>query len=235
MLLISRIRLLRKKSQSKGPSLSLLLSCLHENALLTFPIFSYIKDNRKDFFKEFSSIAYEFSESGDTDSQKMKTLSLNGVKLELAFGNIVKERVDAIVNAANSMLNHGGGVAGAIKAAAGPALVKECEDIVRDFDNVRFHFDRARKEYYTNAFSQIPVGNAVETGAGSLPCKRVIHAVGPRWGEDSNAPALLKQAVFNSLKKATTLGFLPFIFLDKPKEKKKKKSKKRNDTTIKRI
>ncbi len=79
-------------------------------------------------------------------------------------GNLLKEPVDAIVNAANGHLAHGGGVAGIIARAAGPALQEESDRLVR-----------ARGPFAS--------GTAVVTGAGRLPFKGVIHAVGPRHGE----------------------------------------------------
>jgi len=79
-------------------------------------------------------------------------------------GNLLEEPVDAIVNAANGQLAHGGGIAGVISRAAGPALQAES--------------DRALAER-----GPFPAGSAVATGAGRLPFKGVIHAVGPRFGE----------------------------------------------------
>ena len=79
-------------------------------------------------------------------------------------GNLLEEPVDAIVNAANGHLAHGGGVAGLIARAAGPALQDESDRIVR-------------------SRGALPSGSAVVTTAGKLPFKGVIHAVGPRHGE----------------------------------------------------
>ena len=79
-------------------------------------------------------------------------------------GNLLEEPVDAIVNAANGHLAHGGGVAGIISRAAGPQLQKESDLLVQK----------------QGAF---PTGAAVVTSAGKLPFKGVIHAVGPRQGE----------------------------------------------------
>jgi putative ATPase len=79
-------------------------------------------------------------------------------------GDLLKEPVDAIVNAANGHLAHGGGVAGIIARAAGPALQAESDRII------------ARR-------GRLPAGSAVVTTAGRLPFKGVIHAVGPRYGE----------------------------------------------------
>ena len=79
-------------------------------------------------------------------------------------GNLLKEPVDAIVNAANGHLAHGGGVAGVISHAAGPALQAESDRLAA-------------------AKGPFPSGSAVVTGAGKLPFKGVLHAVGPRQGE----------------------------------------------------
>jgi O-acetyl-ADP-ribose deacetylase (regulator of RNase III) len=78
--------------------------------------------------------------------------------------NLLEEPVDAIVNAANGHLAHGGGVAGILSRAAGPQLQEESDRLVR-------------------ARGTVPTGSAVVTGAGRLPFKGVIHAVGPRHGE----------------------------------------------------
>ncbi len=78
-------------------------------------------------------------------------------------GNLLEEPVDAIVNAANGHLAHGGGVAGVISRAAGPALQAESDSLVREH-------------------GPYPTGTAVATTAGKLPFKAVIHAVGPRHG-----------------------------------------------------
>ena len=79
-------------------------------------------------------------------------------------GDLLREPVDAIVNAANGHLAHGGGVAGIISRAAGPALQQESDRIVA-------------------SRGPLPTGSAVATAAGRLPFKGVIHAVGPRYGE----------------------------------------------------
>lgn len=81
-------------------------------------------------------------------------------RLELHQGDITAQQVDAIVNAANSRLAGGGGVDGAIHRQGGPAIMQETQQRYPD---------------------GCPTGSAVITAAGNLPCKYVIHAVGPVW------------------------------------------------------
>ena len=88
-------------------------------------------------------------------------------------GNLLEEPVDAIVNAANGYLAHGGGVAGIISRAAGPALQAESDALVR-------------------SGGPLDTGAAVATTAGMLPFKGVIHAVGPRYGEGDEERKLVK-------------------------------------------
>jgi O-acetyl-ADP-ribose deacetylase (regulator of RNase III) len=88
-------------------------------------------------------------------------------KLELVQGDITKLEVDAIVNAANSSLMGGGGVDGAIHYAAGPDLLAECIKIAAQRRDI--------------PGGPCPAGDAVITAAYRLPCKRVIHTVGPVW------------------------------------------------------
>jgi O-acetyl-ADP-ribose deacetylase (regulator of RNase III) len=87
------------------------------------------------------------------------------MQLEIVRGDITDERVDAIVNAANSSLLGGGGVDGAIHRRAGPTLLAECRAL------------RA-----TTLPDGLPVGQAVATGAGALTARWVIHTVGPIHG-----------------------------------------------------
>jgi len=81
-------------------------------------------------------------------------------KVALIYGDITDEDSEAIVNAANSYLMHGGGVAGAIVRRGGRVIQDE-----------------------SNSLAPIPVGSAVSTSAGDLEAKYVIHTVGPKWGE----------------------------------------------------
>jgi len=99
-----------------------------------------------------------------------------GTIIQTVKGDITKENVDVIVNAANSQLIHGGGVAGAIVREGGEIIQEESDKI-----------------------GYVPVGNAVITSAGRLKAKYVIHTVGPRWGEGDEEKKL-EQAVLNALK-----------------------------------
>ncbi|NXM44311.1 PAR14 polymerase, partial [Gymnorhina tibicen] len=93
--------------------------------------------------------------------------------------------IDAVVNASNENLKHIGGLADALSRAAGPALQEECDELVRKFGDLE-------------------PGCAVITGAGKLPCKNVIHAVGPRWNEKESQRCtwLLKKTVKKCLQLA---------------------------------
>jgi O-acetyl-ADP-ribose deacetylase len=95
--------------------------------------------------------------------------------ITLKQGDITRESVDAIVNAANSSLMGGGGVDGAIHRAGGRAILEECHTL-RD----------------TTLADGLPTGHAVATSAGNLPARYVIHTVGPVWtGGDNGEPEQL--------------------------------------------
>jgi len=115
-------------------------------------------------------------------------------RLELTRGDITRERVDAIVNAANSSLLGGGGVDGAIHRAGGPAILDECRRIV-------------------DANGPLPAGDAVITSGGLLPAPRVIHTVGPRWrGGAHGEAATLARCYRNSLALAAREGLSSVAF-----------------------
>jgi len=114
--------------------------------------------------------------------------------VDLARGDITRETVDTIVNAANSSLLGGGGVDGAIHRAGGPAILEECRKI-RD------------------ARGPLPAGEAVITGAGRLPCRYVIHTVGPVWQDGrSGEPETLARCYRNSLARAAEQGLKSLAF-----------------------
>jgi O-acetyl-ADP-ribose deacetylase (regulator of RNase III) len=112
------------------------------------------------------------------------------VRIEVVEGDITQERVDAVVNAANAQLAPGGGVCGAIFAAAGPELRPACA-----------------------ALGGAPTGDAKATGGFALPARFVIHAVGPVWeGGDAGEPELLASAYRRSLAVADEIGAASVAF-----------------------
>jgi O-acetyl-ADP-ribose deacetylase (regulator of RNase III) len=110
------------------------------------------------------------------------TSFLNG-RVVVKVGDLTREDVDAIVNAANSSLLGGGGVDGAIHAAGGPQILKECREL--------------RRSQFPDG---LPTGQAVITSGGSLTARYVIHTVGPIKGtSDAQDAQLLANCYRNSL------------------------------------
>jgi O-acetyl-ADP-ribose deacetylase (regulator of RNase III) len=110
--------------------------------------------------------------------------SFNGRTIELVLSDIARQKVDAIVNAANSRLAGGGGVDGAIHRAGGPAIMEE-----------------TTRQYPDGC----PTGTAVISSAGKLTAKYVIHAVGPFWSGGNRGEAeLLASAYQTTLRLADT-------------------------------
>ena len=110
-------------------------------------------------------------------------------RIELVEGDITRQAVDAVVNAANSSLLGGGGVDGAIHRAGGPAILAECREI--------------RRARYPEG---LPTGAAVATTAGDLPARWVIHTVGPVYAPGEDRSALLASCHTESLRVADELG-----------------------------
>jgi O-acetyl-ADP-ribose deacetylase len=105
-------------------------------------------------------------------------------QIELTRGDITLERVDAIVNAANTTLRGGGGVDGAIHRAGGPSILAECIEL-----------------------GGCQTGESKATGAGRLAARHVIHTVGPVWHDGSHGEVSLLEACYrNSLELAAELG-----------------------------
>jgi len=105
-------------------------------------------------------------------------------RLTFVVGDLTRQRVDAVVNAANERLLPGGGVCGAIRRAAGPAPFEEAA-----------------------AIGHCPTGDAVVTGGGTLPARVIVHAVGPVWhGGDRDEDALLASAHRRALEAAAEAG-----------------------------
>lgn len=111
------------------------------------------------------------------------------MRIEAVPGDITEQDVDAVVNAANSSLLGGGGVDGAIHAAAGPELLAACRELRR-----------------TALPDGLPVGDAVATAAGRLPARWVVHTVGPNAHAGQTDPALLRSAFTRSLDVAAEVG-----------------------------
>jgi O-acetyl-ADP-ribose deacetylase (regulator of RNase III) len=107
-------------------------------------------------------------------------------RLEITQGDLTQEQVDAIVNAANERLSHGGGIALAIARAGGPVIRQESEAWYRQHGPVT----HAEPAY---------------TRGGNLPARYVIHAVGPVWGS-GDEERKLAEAITGSLRRADTLG-----------------------------
>ena len=119
---------------------------------------------------------------------------LNG-RVEVRTGDITGLQVDAVVNAANSSLLGGGGVDGAIHRRGGDEILRACREL--------------RETHYPQG---LPAGEAVLTTAGKLPARFVIHTVGPVWGRDQPAEALLASCYKKSLAIAAnhSLGSVAF-------------------------
>jgi O-acetyl-ADP-ribose deacetylase (regulator of RNase III) len=116
----------------------------------------------------------------------------SGVSIQIVQGDLTQEIVDAIVNAANARLQHGGGVAGAISQRGGPNIQADSNAWVREHGPV----SHAQPAY---------------TRAGELPCRYVIHAVGPVWGE-GNEDEKLQSAINGSLSLADRLDLSSIAF-----------------------
>ncbi|NYF55519.1 O-acetyl-ADP-ribose deacetylase [Micromonospora purpureochromogenes] len=117
------------------------------------------------------------------------------MEITLVEGDITAQRIDVVVNAANSSLLGGGGVDGAIHRRGGPAILAECRAL--------------RASRYGRG---LPTGQAVATTAGNLPARWVVHTVGPVFSATEDRSARLRDCYANSLRTADELGAATVAF-----------------------
>jgi O-acetyl-ADP-ribose deacetylase len=117
------------------------------------------------------------------------------MRIEAVLGDITDQHVDVVVNAANSSLLGGGGVDGAIHAAAGPELLAACRELRR-----------------TQLPDGLPPGHAVATDAFALQARWVVHTVGPNWHAGERDTPMLVACFLSSLEVAVGLGARSIAF-----------------------
>jgi putative ATPase len=134
---------------------------------------------------------YNGAEAG-MNSTSQEFIFPSGQTMRIVQGDITAEAVDAIVNAANARLAHGGGVASAIARRGGPQI-------------------QAESNAWVSRHGPVSHEQPAYTHAGNLPCRYIIHAVGPVWGE-GDEHAKLAAAVNGSLRLAERLGLVSIAF-----------------------
>ncbi|XP_037692770.1 protein mono-ADP-ribosyltransferase PARP9 [Choloepus didactylus] len=141
----------------------------------------------QDKFGCISTLLPPAPESNTKSPQVFRKTLAPGIELSVWKDDLTRHTVDAVVNAANEDLRHGGGLALALAKAGGPEIEQESRSFVA-------------------TFGKIPTGGIAVTGAGRLPCKEIIHAVGPRWVamDDLRCMHELEKAITNILDYVTS-------------------------------
>ncbi|XP_033839348.1 protein mono-ADP-ribosyltransferase PARP14-like [Periophthalmus magnuspinnatus] len=111
-----------------------------------------------------------------------------GVQVIVYLGDITKQEADALVNAANEELRHGGGVALALSKAGGPKVQRESNELIKNFGKLK-------------------TGEVVMTSGGQLKCKKILHAVGPEKQKGGEERVILEETVLAALVLAESLDF----------------------------
>ena len=152
------------------------------NTLLTASEFSHLESKlREDYCVILSYPKLGLTSKAQYTKLIKSGLSTHCLRLDICHGNLVHERVDAIVNAANEDLKHIGGLAKGILDSGGATIQSESEE-------------------YVQSHGKVSIGTCVCLGAGNLPCKKIIHAVGPQWhGGGINEEEMLYNTVYRSL------------------------------------
>lgn len=127
-----------------------------------------------------------------SESVMVEYQTASGQAIRLIRGDLTMQDVDVVVNAANQRLRHGGGVAAVIAQRGGSQVIVESKEWIRQH-------------------GPVPHESPAYTSGGELPCKHIIHAVGPVWGS-GNEDEKLESTIFGSLQLADQLGAVSIAF-----------------------
>ncbi|XP_023611567.1 poly [ADP-ribose] polymerase 9 isoform X3 [Myotis lucifugus] len=194
------------KGNAEGDSLPCKCSetdILGENDSWQIPIdhndFKILKNNESQLcevlwnkFGCVSTLVSPAQESNSESQQVFRKRLTPGLELSVWKGDLTRHAVDVVVNAANEELRHGGGLAQALVKAGGQQIQEE-------------------SDLYISRYGKIPTGGIAITGPGKLPCKCIIHAVGPRWvaWDRGRCQVDLRRAIENILDFVTAGNLYP--------------------------